>query len=187
VFGVIGLGNPGKKYELTRHNIGFRVVDKIAIDNNIPFKSGKGDYYFAEFVKGNDRILLAKPVTFMNESGRAVSQILKYFPIDIENLIIVYDDYNLPLGTLRFRPVGSDGGHNGIKSIIYHLQSNEFDRLKFGIGSDFVDSVSYVLSKFNKSEEKEIKELIPKAIDGIENWIDEGLESTMNKYNKMYL
>jgi len=187
VFVVVGLGNPGKKYELTRHNVGFKVVDYIANEYNIPFRAGKGDYYFAEFIRREERILLAKPVTFMNESGRALHQILKYFPVSAEDLLIVYDDYYLPFGTLRFRPEGSDGGHNGMKSIINHLHSNIFDRLRFGIGSDFDDSVSHVLSKFSKSEEKGINDLLPIACGGIENWMDEGIESTMNKYNKMYL
>jgi len=187
VFVVIGLGNPGKKYELTRHNVGFRVVDYIANEYNIPFKSGKGDYYFAELLRKGERILLVKPVTYMNESGRAIYQILKYFPISEEDLLIVYDDYFLPFGTLRFRPEGSDGGHNGLKSIIYHLHSNKFDRLRFGIGSDFDDSVSYVLSKFSKPEDKLVNKLLPSVLDGIENWIEEGIELTMNKYNKMYL
>jgi len=187
VFVIVGLGNPGKKYELTRHNIGFRVVDYIANDYKIPFKAGKGDYYFAEFLRKEERILLVKPVTYMNESGRAIYQALKYFPISIEDLLIVYDDYYLPFGTLRFRPEGGDGGHNGLRSIIYHLHSNQFDRLRFGIGSDFNDSVSYVLSKFSKPEEKEINELLPSVLSGIENWVDEGIEPTMNKFNKMYL
>ncbi len=184
---IIGLGNPGKKYELTRHNIGYRVVDCIANEYNIPFKSGKGDYYFGEFSKKGERVLLVKPVTFMNESGRAVYQILKYFPVSIEDLLIVYDDYYLPLGTLRFRPEGGDGGHNGLKSIIYHLHSNEFDRLRIGIGTDFDESVSFVLSKFSKTDVKVINDLMPDVLNGIENWIDEGIASTMNKYNKMYL
>ncbi len=184
---IVGLGNPGNKYEITRHNIGFRIVDSIADDYNIPFKSGKGDYYFLELKYKGNRVILVKPVTFMNNTGLAIHQILKYFPVSIENLLIVYDDYNLPFGTLRFRLEGSDGGHNGLKSIIYHLHSNVFDRLRFGIGTEFKNSVSFVLSKFKKDEEKEIDELISAAKSGIENWMDEGIELTMNKYNKMYL
>jgi peptidyl-tRNA hydrolase, PTH1 family len=187
VFVIVGLGNPGNKYEFTRHNIGFRIVDSIAVDYNVLFKSGKGDYYFSEFKYNGDRVILVKPVTFMNNTGLAIHQILKYFPVSIENLLIVYDDFNLPFGTLRFRKEGSDGGHNGLKSIIYHLHSNVFDRLRFGIGTEFKNSVSFVLSKFKKDEEKEIDTLISAAKAGVENWIVEGIESSMNKYNKMYL
>ena len=187
MFVIVGLGNPGNRYEFTRHNIGFRIVDSIAVDNNVPFKSGKGDYYFSEYKYHGDRVILVKPVTFMNNTGMAIHQILKYFPVSIENLLIVYDDFNLPFGTLRFRKEGSDGGHNGLKSIIYHLHSNVFDRLRFGIGTEFKNSVSFVLSKFKKDEEKEISALISAAKDGVENWISEGIESSMNKYNKMYL
>jgi PTH1 family peptidyl-tRNA hydrolase len=187
VFIVVGLGNPGNKYKFTRHNIGFRIVDSIAEENDIPFKSGKGDYYFSEYKYKGDRVILVKPVTFMNNTGLAIYQILKYFPVSIKNLLIVYDDFNLPFGTLRFRKDGSDGGHNGLKSIIYHLNSNIFNRLRFGIGTEFKNSVSFVLSKFKKNEEKEIEELISTAKFGIENWIDEGIELTMNRFNKMYL
>jgi PTH1 family peptidyl-tRNA hydrolase len=187
VYVIVGLGNPGKKYELTRHNIGFRIVDYIAHEYIIPFKSGKGDYYFAEISRKRKRILLVKPAAFMNESGLAVYQILKYFPISIKDILIVYDDYYLPFGTLRFRPDGSDGGHNGLKSIIYHLHSKKFDRLRFGIGSDFDESVSFVLSKFSKVEEKKINNLISTAINSIDHWMDEGIESSMNEYNKIHL
>lgn len=187
MFVVIGLGNPGRKYEFTRHNIGFRIIDSIAEEYNVPFKSGKGDYYFAEFQFKGDRVILVKPVTFMNNVGLAVHQVFKYFPVSEQELLVVYDDFHLPFGTLRFRKEGSDGGHNGLKSIIYHLHSNVFDRLRFGIGTDFKDSVSFVLSKFNKSEEKGLESLVSESKLGIENWMVEGIELTMNKYNKMYL
>ena len=187
MFVIVGLGNPGNKYEFTRHNIGFRIVDSIAEEYNVPFKSGKGDYYFSEFKYKRNRVILVKPVTFMNNTGLALHQILKYFPVSVEKLLVVYDDFNLPFGTLRFRREGSDGGHNGLKSIIYHLHSNVFDRLRFGIGMEFKNSVSFVLSKFNKNEQRELDELIIAAKMGIENWMDEGIELTMNKFNKMYL
>jgi PTH1 family peptidyl-tRNA hydrolase len=187
VFVVLGLGNPGTKYEFTRHNIGFRIVDSIADEYKVPFKSGKGDYYFAEIKFNNERVLLVKPVTFMNNVGLAVYQILNYFPVSAKEMLVVYDDFNLPFGTLRFRKEGSDGGHNGLKSIIYQLHSNVFDRLRFGIGTEFRDSVSFVLSKFKKSEQKELDGLIIESKLGIENWMLEGIDSTMNKFNKMFL
>ncbi len=187
MFVIIGLGNPGSKYEFTRHNIGFRIVDSIADEYNVPFKSGKGDYSFSEYKFKGNRVILVKPVTFMNNAGLALHQILKYFPVSIEDLLVVYDDFNLPIGTLRFRKEGSDGGHNGLKSIIYHLHSNVFDRLRFGIGTEFKNSISFVLSKFKKNEESELENLIIESKLGIENWMSEGIESTMNKYNKMYL
>lgn len=184
---IIGLGNPGRKYEFTRHNIGFRIVDRLAFKKNIPFKSAKGDYYFADAIKDGDRIILVKPATFMNNSGFAVGQVFKYFPIEIKDILIVCDDFNLPFGSIRFRSGGSDGGHNGLKSIIYHLHSNNFDRLRFGIGNDFTDSISFVLSKFSKSEEQKLNDLVEIAAESIECWMDEGINTTMNRYNKMYL
>lgn len=187
MFVIVGLGNPGNKYRYTRHNIGFRIVDRIAQENNIPFKSGKGDYYLSEFEFKGERVILVKPVTFMNNTGLSIYQLLKYFPVSIEDLLIVYDDFNLPFGTLRFRKEGSDGGHNGLKSIIYHLHSNVFDRLRFGIGTDFKNSVSFVLSKFKKDEESKLEDLISAAITGVENWMSKGIEHTMNNFNKMYL
>lgn len=184
---VIGLGNPGPKYHSTRHNIGFRIVDQFALNLKIPFQPGKGDYYFAESGVGENRILIAKPTTFMNNSGMAFQHILRYFPVKVDDFLVVSDDFNLPFGSLRFRAAGSAGGHNGLKSVIQLAGTDQFSRLRFGIGKEFRDTVSFVLSKFSRAEEAKMPELIDIAVEGIEHWIREGIEATMNKFNKLYI
>ena len=130
---------------------------------------------------------MIKPTTYMNNSGNAVRHVVQYFKLALEDIIIIYDDYNLPFGTIRFRFSGSDGGHNGIKSIIYQLNSEQFSRMRFGIGNQFDDSVSFVLSDFNRQEEKELDRLLSISGEAIGEWIKNGIESAMNKYNKYYL
>lgn len=181
---VFGLGNPGRKYQNSRHNIGFITLDYIQNQFKVPFLPGKGDYYFAEISIAGEGILLIKPYTFMNHSGRAVVQALERFSLDIEDILIVYDDFNLPFGTLRFRKRGSDGGHNGIKSILYHLETQTFDRLKIGIGDTFENSVEFVLTPFSEDEQKQIKLLVEQAYQGIRTWIREGIDQAMNDYNR---
>ena len=187
MFSLFGLGNPGNRYNNTRHNIGFHILDHIAGSNNVPFKPGKGDYYFTEYKFRGDRILLFKPTTFMNLSGQAVSHVLKYFPVTLENILVIYDDFNLPFGTIRFRPQGSDGGHNGIRSIIYELQTEEFNRLRFGIGAEFEDAVQHVLTKFSQQESDQIEKIMQVTQKAVECWITEGIETGMNNYNGSYL
>ena len=187
MFSLFGLGNPGNRYNNTRHNIGFHILDHIAGSNNVPFKPGKGDYYFTEYKFRGDRILLFKPTTFMNRSGQAVSHVLKYFPVTLENILVIYDDFNLPFGTIRFRPQGSDGGHNGIRSIIYELQTEEFDRLRFGIGAEFKDAVHHVLTKFSQQESDQIEKIMQVTQKAVECWITEGIEIGMNNFNGSYL
>ncbi len=177
---LIGLGNPGKRYQKTRHNAGFLLLDYMTQDNLIPFRPGKGDYYFYE----SDDCILVKPTTYMNHSGRAVRQIIDDFSLPIENLLVIYDDFNLPFGTIRFRAKGSDGGHNGIKSIIYELESDTFNRLKIGIGQPSVDTVDFVLSEFSAEEMKALDSVFQFAAEGIETWRKEGTAQAMNHYNR---
>jgi len=184
---LFGLGNPGNRYEYTRHNIGYRILDHISGFNNVPFKAGKGDYYFTEYKFRGNRILMFKPTTFMNLSGHTVSHVLKYFPVNIENVLVIYDDFNLPFGTIRFRQQGSDGGHNGIRSIIYELQTEIFSRLRFGIGDDFRDAVQHVLTKFSPQESVQIDKMMEISRKAIECWISQGIEMAMNNYNGSYL
>jgi PTH1 family peptidyl-tRNA hydrolase len=183
---IIGLGNPGKRYQHTRHNIGYRLVDYFVHKYEIPFKAGRGDYYYGEHSIVGERIVFFKPTAFMNLSGLAVDHILGYFPLQRKDLLIVYDDFNLPLGTLRFRALGSDGGHNGIRSIIYHLNSEEFDRLRIGIGNQFNDAVDHVLSKFTNVEIDRLNELLPIVHEAVICWIKYGVKQTMNQYNRSY-
>jgi PTH1 family peptidyl-tRNA hydrolase len=180
VHALIGLGNPGKRYQKTRHNAGFLLLDFMTQDHLIPFRAGKGDYYFYE----REDILLVKPTTFMNHSGRAVRQIMQDFSLPVENLLVIYDDFNLPFGTIRFRAKGSDGGHNGIKSIIYELETDVFDRLKIGIGQPSEDSIEFVLSEFSTEEMNVLGSVFQFAAEGIETWRKEGIVQAMNHYNR---
>jgi PTH1 family peptidyl-tRNA hydrolase len=184
---IFGLGNPGRRYINTRHNVGFEILDTISDYYNVPFKAGKGDYYYSELMLSDKRILLVKPTTYMNRSGNAVKHVLGYFPVSSADLLVVYDDFNLPFGTIRFRPQGSDGGHNGIRSIVYELESDTFDRLRFGIGNEFQDATGHVLTRFSEEENRYLKKLIDICRNGVESWIEHGIDVTMNKYNNSYL
>jgi len=186
---VVGLGNPGLKYEFTRHNIGFRVVDSLAQDIEIEFKKVKS--YYSLISRGminNHKVMLVKPQTFMNLSGRAVSKVVSYYKIPLQDLLIVYDDLNLELGQIKIRKKGSTGGHKGMESIMQYLHSEEIPRLRIGIGNPSInfnfDCVSYVLSNFNVDEEDKIKEAIKLSAEAIKTIIEDGFEKTMRKYNR---
>jgi len=183
---LIGLGNPGRRYQKTRHNAGFLFLDYLSKFYKIPFSPGKGDYYFSEVRFGDEEIVLIKPTTFMNRSGIAVAQAMQHFAFTRENFQVVYDDFHLPLGTIRFRTKGSDGGHNGIKSIIYTLESEEFNRLKIGIGRAFDDSVDFVLSGFEPPEFELLETVFQFSHKGIISWLKSGIEQSMNLYNRNY-
>lgn len=184
---IIGLGNPGRRYINTRHNIGFEILDYFSEIYKVPFKAGKGDYYYSDFTLKGQRILLVKPTTYMNRSGSAVKHVLRYFPVTIDELLVIYDDFNLPFGTIRFRPQGSDGGHNGVRSIIYDLESDSFARLRFGIGNQFENAVNHVLAKFSKEELRHLDKMNEISQKGVESWIEYGIDITMNNFNNSYL
>ena len=179
---IIGLGNPGDRYIKTKHNFGFWVIDSYLKNKDIKLKLGKGDYVFTKY----DDTLFVKPTTFMNHSGLSVKNIVEYFNIDIQDVIIVYDDIDLPLGSIRFKIGGSSGGHRGLDSIIYHLQNENFLRLKLGIGTDseMRPSESYVLKPFPLKYQNKIDETIKKACEGLEFLIANSINETMNKYNR---
>lgn len=184
---VVGLGNPGEKYENTRHNVGFMVTSALAEKFNI---NGKSDKKFNAIIgKGTiagEEAIIVQPLTFMNLSGEAVGKILSYYKADKKNLLVVFDDLSLDLGVLRFRKQGSDGGHNGIKSIIKHLSGqNDFSRLKVGIGPQppFLASENFVLQKFDKSEEQKLKEVVDICVDAVEFYAKNGADASMNKFN----
>jgi len=186
---VVGLGNPGLKYEFTRHNIGFRIVDSLAWDIEIEFKKVKS--YYSLISRGminNHKVILVKPQIFMNLSGRAVSKVVSYYKIPLRDLLIVYDDLNLELGQVRIRKKGSAGGHKGIESIMQYLDSEEIPRLRIGIGNPSVNFnfnyVSYVLSNFNNEEKDKIGEVIQLSTDAIKTVIEDGFEKAMRKYNR---
>ncbi|MFA7228056.1 MAG: aminoacyl-tRNA hydrolase, partial [Melioribacteraceae bacterium] len=173
---VVGLGNPGSEYELTRHNIGFQILDMFALKNSIKFRSSKKDYNYSEGVINSSDFFLLKPDSYMNLSGVPLLEFLEDHSVKTENILVLVDDVNLPLGEIRLRKSGSDGGHNGIKSIIYHLQNDSFPRLRFGIGSEFEkgEMADFVLSKFEKEEKQIIERGIDFAVELIENFISGG-------------
>lgn len=188
---IVGLGNPGSKYELTRHNIGFIVIDFFAGYLNIRFKEGKGDWLEAKGSTGDEEVLLLKPMTYMNNSGIAVKEFMERNEIENKDVLVIVDDFQIPLGAIRVRKGGSDGGHNGLSSIIYNLISDEFPRMRIGIGKDEPlkkdDFIDFVLGLFDKEEIEKIKKLMPVYIDCINSFVTDGVTKTMNTYNKEHL
>ncbi len=182
---VVGLGNVGEKYCFTRHNVGFMVVDKWAIMNDVTFKEDKKlKCFIGKYKSGFEDIMLIKPTTFMNLSGEAVIAVMNYYKIDVEDVIIVYDDLSLELGTIRFRPNGSDGGHNGIKSIIKHLGTSNFARLKVGIGPQPpIPAENFVLQNFYKDQLETLKPVLKKSIEGVQYYFENGMPKAQNAYN----
>ena len=188
---IVGLGNPGSQYELTRHNIGFIVIDFFAEFLQIRFKEGKGDWLEAKGKLNDEDVYLLKPLTYMNNSGIAVREFIEMHDLNESDVLVVVDDFQIPLGMIRVRKDGSDGGHNGLSSIIYHLNSDEFPRMRIGIGKnedlkkeEFID---FVLGNFEKEEIEVIKKLIPVYIDCIKSFITDGVTKTMNNFNKMFI
>jgi len=183
---IVGLGNPGKRYDFTRHNVGFQILDQFAKRNKIKFKASKRDYFYSEGLLRSSDFFLIKPSTYMNLSGVAVLDFVSEYSIDLEDLLIVYDDVNLQPGQIRLRRSGSDGGHNGIKSIIYHLQNDSFSRLRFGIGSEFEkgDMAEFVLDKFSSNEMKLVDESMVFAVELIERFIAGGYKSMLDHFSK---
>ena len=178
---IAGLGNIGEKYCFTRHNAGFMVLDKWAADDGFSFKEDKKLKCF--IAKTNDTLLI-KPTTYMNLSGEAVRAVMDYYKIDIKDLLIIYDDLSLDLGRIRFRANGSDGGHNGIKSIIQHVGSKNFDRLKIGIGPQpNIPSENYVLQNFPKDSLEELKTVLKTSINAVEFYLENGIEKAQNRFN----
>ncbi len=183
---IVGLGNPGRKYSNTRHNIGFMIIDELSNRLGLKFKSGKGEYLYAS----NSNVMLIKPLTYMNNSGIAIKEMLQYFKILTTDLFIVFDDLDLPFGKIRIRSNGSSGGHNGLKSIIYHLNSDVFHRLKIGISNEkreFIEADKFVLGKFLKKEREALEEIITQGVDIIEKYISNDIEESINFNNKNML
>jgi PTH1 family peptidyl-tRNA hydrolase len=184
-FLIAGLGNIGPEYELTRHNIGFLVLDQLA-DKNAATFSLERHAYKADFSHKGKQIFLIKPTTYMNLSGKAVNYWMKELKIPVENILVVTDDVALPYGKLRLRPKGSNGGHNGLRNIEEVLETQDFARLRFGIGSDYPKGrqVDYVLSNFTTSEFAEMTLHTDKACEGIVSFCTIGISLTMNQVNK---
>ena len=176
---IAGLGNPDVKYINTRHNTGFMVLDRILEKKNLKLQ----EKFKSFFAKDGD-VLYLLPKTYMNLSGFAIVEAMNFYKLNIKDILIVYDDISLPLGTLRFRDKGSDGGHNGIKSIIQHLGTKNFDRLKIGIGPQpNIPSENYVLQNFPKDSLDTLKEVLDKSIESVKFYLQNGIEKTQNTYN----
>lgn len=182
---IVGLGNIGDEYRDTRHNIGFNILDALAKASNIVFKDGRYGATATMSLKGRQLVLL-KPSTYMNLSGNAVRYWMQCEKIPLENLLIVVDDLALPFGTLRLKPKGSDAGHNGLKHIAATLGTENYARLRFGIGNDFPKGaqIDYVLGHFTEEEQKQMSERIEVACDIIKSFCLAGIAITMNQYNK---
>jgi peptidyl-tRNA hydrolase, PTH1 family len=183
---IIGLGNPGKEYENTRHNIGFKAIDELSKDLNISFSK---DQYKARIGLGEwsgDKIILAKPQTFMNLSGESVGELARWHKIPASNIIIIYDDMDIPVGDIRVRSSGADGGHNGMRSIISHLNTKDFPRIRIGIGRPSAgdDPSEYVLSKFTKDEARMCEGSLMSARDAAKMIVTDGIDAAMNEFNK---
>lgn len=182
---VAGLGNVGDKYCFTRHNAGFMVVDKMAVLNDVTFKEDKRlKCFLGKYRHGFEEIMLMKPTTFMNLSGEAVQLVMNYYKFSIEDLIVVYDDLSLELGKIRFRPNGSDGGHNGIKSVIKCLGTQSIARLKIGIGPQPpMPSETFVLQNFYRDQLEILKPVLKNSVSALEFYFDNGMQKAQNMYN----
>lgn len=182
---VVGLGNIGRQYEHTRHNVGFEVVDELARRHHGQFRAGKFKGDDATVSLNGTRVLLLKPNTLMNLSGDAVVAASRFYKLSPPRILVICDDVNLPLGRLRVRAKGSDGGHNGLWNIIHRLGSQDFPRLRVGVGSPppGMDMVNYVLSRFLSGERVEMREAVERAADAVETWAREGTEAAMNRWN----
>lgn len=183
---VVGLGNPGKDYEKTRHNVGFDTADVLIDEYRIPQSGVKFKAMYGKGVIGGEKVLIAKPLTYMNLSGEAVRGLVDYFKIDVkEELIVVYDDIDLEPGHIRVRAKGSAGGHNGMKNIIQQLGTQEFARVRVGVGAKPKgwDLADHVLSRFSKEDRVLVDESIEKASKAVTCFVEEGIDAAMNKYN----
>jgi PTH1 family peptidyl-tRNA hydrolase len=182
---VVGLGNPGRKYEGTRHNVGFEVLARLARECDASPPRRKFDGELSECQLGGEKALLLAPQTFMNRSGLSVRQAFDFYQVGLEDLLVVCDEFQLPVGQLRLRPQGTDGGQNGLADVIRTLGTREFPRLRIGIGPvpDRWNPADFVLGKFTSSEREIIDVEIARAADAVKLWASEGVAAAMNKYN----
>lgn len=182
---IVGLGNPGQEYKNHRHNVGFQVIDHLAARHGLEFKRVQSSARIASGSVAGRPVILAKPQTYMNLSGRSVASLLKFYKIPLDNLIVAYDELDLPLATIRLRPEGGAGGHNGMRSIIQHVGRQEFARLRFGIGRPpgKMDPAAYVLQDFGADQRELVRPTYDRAADAIETWLAEGITLAMSRHN----
>jgi len=183
---IVGLGNPGEKYAGSRHNVGFMLLDALARDLDLGGQWREQDNAAVmTVIKEAEKMILVKPLTYMNESGRAVAPILHWHKIDPRDLLVIHDDIDLPVGMVRIRPKGSSGGHNGIKSVIEHIGTQNFPRMKIGIGRPNADEsvIDHVLRSFLPEEEEAIRLAVERLIPAVKCWSAEGIDMAMNRFN----
>jgi len=180
---IVGLGNPGSQYARTRHNLGYAVVDYLAESPRAGRFRSKFQAQVAELAEEPQQVLLVKPETFMNLSGQCVRQVLDFYQVPPDDLLVVCDDINLPLGKLRIRPRGSHGGHKGLRNIQEHLGTTEYPRLRIGVDAPEHDAVEHVLGRFRPAEQAIINEAVQQAGQATLVWIHQGMEACMNQYN----
>lgn len=182
---IIGLGNPGMQYKYTRHNIGFMFIDYYASKMNAPIFKGKFDGEYTDFIYKNEKVILFKPLKYMNLSGDPIRQIINFYHIDTKDIIIIYDDMDLEFSSLRLREKGNAGSHNGMKNIVLYLGTNEFKRIRVGIGRpQFASFVDYVLSSFSREEISVLNEKFELVSEAVNLFIEDKFLIAMNKYNK---
>ena len=183
---IIGLGNPTREYQATRHNIGFDTITRLSDEYNIPLDFKKHKAICGRGYLGGEKVILAQPQTYMNLSGESVRELVDFYKVTNEDIIVIYDDVALDVGQLRIRPKGSAGGHNGIKSIIAHLGTQEFPRIRIGVGEKPKnwDLADYVLGRFADEEQSVIREALGRAAQACECIITDGTEEAMNRYNR---
>lgn len=183
---IIGLGNPGKQYEHTRHNIGFECIDALAKKWDTSLNQTKFNGMYTSIIRPEGKVILLKPLTFMNLSGECVRPLMDYFDIDIEDIIVIYDDLDLETGKLRLRQKGSAGGHNGIKSLIHHLGTQEFNRIRVGISRppQGMKVADYVLAKFSKEDDPIIEDAIDKTVAAVEASLSKKFLDVMTEFNQ---
>lgn len=184
-FLIVGLGNPGREYEKTRHNIGFRVIDSLAAANGIALGKVQARALTGEGTIAGQRVTLVKPMTYMNLSGESVGSLMSFYKVSIGKLLTISDDLDVPPGTLRIRATGSAGGQNGLKSIIAHSGTQDFARIRFGIGRPpgRMEPAAFVLQDFDKADQSLVEDTINRAIKAIECWLTDGIEAAMTRYN----
>jgi len=183
---IVGLGNPGREYEKTRHNIGFEVIDALSSQLSISLNESKFKSIFGKGLINGEKVILMKPLTYMNLSGEAIRPLMDYYNLSIEDLLVIYDDLDLPVGKIRLRQRGSAGGHNGIKSTIAHLGSETFNRIRIGIDrpQHGISVPHYVLGKFSKEEWMVMEEVIKKCTEACQLWIGKPFLEVMNVFNQ---
>ncbi len=181
---IVGLGNVGAKYSGTRHNLGFEVVDLLASRNNASASRTRFDARIREIIIGGEKVVLAAPTTMMNNSGHAVAQLANWYKLPANKILVVFDEMDIAFGNIRLRPNGGSGGHNGVRSVIEQLGTNDFHRLRIGVGRPTSGStIGFLLSRFSVEQRRFVPDIVSLAADASESWVRFGMDATMNEYN----